>query len=139
MGYRSQKGGASSREEDDKGSCEPSNEGPLFAGKGSQEPKKQNKKARKIIIRLIIFLALLGVIFGHRIQEGFTSVEKLTRKYYEDSVFEVCIGAICRDGWISSATGRGAYSHHGGVKKWIYKKIYRKTYAQCEVEARKKS
>ena len=26
------------------------------------------------------------------------------------------IGAICKDGSISSATGRGAGSHHGGVK-----------------------
>ena len=28
-------------------------------------------------------------------------------------------GAICRDGWKSSATGRGACSHHGGVAYWI--------------------
>ena len=30
------------------------------------------------------------------------------------------IGAICRDGWQSSATGRGACSHHGGVSEWLY-------------------
>lgn len=30
------------------------------------------------------------------------------------------IGAICRDGWRSSATGRGACSHHGGVSYWLY-------------------
>lgn len=29
------------------------------------------------------------------------------------------IGAICRDGSRSSATGRGACSHHGGVAQWI--------------------
>lgn len=28
-------------------------------------------------------------------------------------------GAICHDGWISSATGRGACSHHGGVRNWF--------------------
>ncbi|MBR3157420.1 G5 domain-containing protein [Candidatus Saccharibacteria bacterium] len=28
-------------------------------------------------------------------------------------------GAICRDGWRSSATGRGACSHHGGVSQWL--------------------
>ena len=28
-------------------------------------------------------------------------------------------GAICRDGWHSSATGRGACSHHGGVLRWL--------------------
>ena len=30
------------------------------------------------------------------------------------------VGAICRDGWRSSATGRGACSHHGGVAQWLY-------------------
>lgn len=29
-------------------------------------------------------------------------------------------GAICRDGTRSSATGRGACSHHGGVAYWLY-------------------
>jgi len=29
-------------------------------------------------------------------------------------------GAICNDGWKSSATGRGACSHHGGVDYWTY-------------------
>lgn len=29
-------------------------------------------------------------------------------------------GAICRDGWHSSATGSGACSHHGGVDHWLY-------------------
>ena len=31
-------------------------------------------------------------------------------------------GARCRDGSYSSATGRGACSHHGGVSTWIYSK-----------------
>ena len=31
-------------------------------------------------------------------------------------------GAICNDGWKSSATGSGACSHHGGVKYWLYEK-----------------
>jgi hypothetical protein len=30
------------------------------------------------------------------------------------------IGAVCRDGTRSSATGRGACSHHGGVDHWLY-------------------
>ena len=29
-------------------------------------------------------------------------------------------GAICKDGWRSTATGRGACSHHGGVATWLY-------------------
>lgn len=31
-------------------------------------------------------------------------------------------GAKCKDGTTSSATGRGACSHHGGVSYWITKK-----------------
>lgn len=34
-------------------------------------------------------------------------------------------GARCRDGSYSSATGRGACSHHGGVANWIYKETVR--------------
>lgn len=30
------------------------------------------------------------------------------------------VGAVCRDGSRSSATGRGACSHHGGVDHWLY-------------------
>ncbi len=33
------------------------------------------------------------------------------------------IGAVCKDGTRSSATGRGACSHHGGVSRWIYSEI----------------
>jgi hypothetical protein len=32
----------------------------------------------------------------------------------------VRVGAICRDGSRSYATGRGACSHHGGVDHWLY-------------------
>ena len=30
------------------------------------------------------------------------------------------VGAVCNDGWISSATGSGACSWHDGVYQWIY-------------------
>ncbi len=30
------------------------------------------------------------------------------------------VGAVCYDGWQSSATGSGACSHHGGVAHWLY-------------------
>ena len=29
-------------------------------------------------------------------------------------------GAVCKDGWKSSAKGQGACSHHGGVRYWTY-------------------
>ena len=38
----------------------------------------------------------------------------------ESSPYEVRVGAICRDGTRSYATGRGACSHHGGVSQWLY-------------------
>ena len=30
------------------------------------------------------------------------------------------IGAICKDGTYTTATGRGAGSWHGGVDRWLY-------------------
>lgn len=30
------------------------------------------------------------------------------------------VGATCNDGTTSTATGRGACSHHGGVRCWLY-------------------
>jgi hypothetical protein len=29
-------------------------------------------------------------------------------------------GAVCNDAWVSSATGRGACSSHGGVARWLH-------------------
>lgn len=39
----------------------------------------------------------------------------------DDDGGDYCVryGAICWDGWISSATGRGACSSHGGVRDWL--------------------
>ena len=38
----------------------------------------------------------------------------------QEKTYAVRTGAICRDGTRSSATGRGACSHHGGVREWVY-------------------
>jgi len=40
-----------------------------------------------------------------------------TYNNYTDNTMRT--GAICKDGWRSTATGRGACSHHGGVAYWI--------------------
>ena len=32
------------------------------------------------------------------------------------------VGAVCNDGTVSEATGRGACSWHGGVDYWLYNK-----------------
>lgn len=37
-----------------------------------------------------------------------------------DPVYKKRVGAICCDDTKSKATGRGACSHHGGVKYWVY-------------------
>ena len=39
--------------------------------------------------------------------------------YVRNSSPQYRSGAVCRDGWVSSATGRGACSHHGGVSYWF--------------------
>lgn len=33
----------------------------------------------------------------------------------------VRIGAVCKDGTTTDATGSGACSHHGGVDHWLYR------------------
>ena len=38
-----------------------------------------------------------------------------------DATSLVRVGAICRDGWISSAIGTGTCSHHDGVRLWLYR------------------
>lgn len=66
-----------------------------------------------------IYLAVLTTFILHDVIYGFYPV-------YE----HVEVGAICEDGWISSSTGSGTCSHHGGVDEWIYHKVkvgYHKT------------
>lgn len=57
------------------------------------------------------------------------SITKVTRigtyvaPTYTPSIYQqsnVRVGAVCEDGWQSSATGSGACSHHGGVAYWLY-------------------
>ena len=38
----------------------------------------------------------------------------------EMSMSYVRIGAVCNDGWVTSATGSGACSWHQGVNYWLY-------------------
>ena len=52
-----------------------------------------------------------GYVFKSYIKEGKAVVNS----------FQYRVGATCRDGSSSSATGRGACSHHGGVSSWRYK------------------
>jgi len=44
----------------------------------------------------------------------------LSKKKKQQNKSSYRIGAICRDGSRSNATGSGACSHHGGVDYWLY-------------------
>jgi hypothetical protein len=68
------------------------------------------------------------MLYKSRIEKGVLYL--LAIAFYASIIFgALCIGqrgprigCICRDGWHSSATGRGACSHHGGVDHWLYQK-----------------
>ena len=53
-------------------------------------------------------------------REGFVSNQYVKTGKCIKSTTSYRVGAICKDGWRSSATGRGACSHHGGVDYWLY-------------------
>jgi len=65
-------------------------------------------------------------VYNGKVIELFNSNIKTSRSYptiqnkIDSSSFRYRVGAICRDGTRSSATGRGACSHHGGVSRWLY-------------------
>lgn len=51
-------------------------------------------------------------------QEGYVYADYIKEGEAVVSTYQVRIGAACKDGSSSSATGRGACSHHGGVRYW---------------------
>lgn len=59
----------------------------------------------------------LNVKFGAK--TGYVSKNYVSPGKAITSTSSYRTGAICRDGWRSSATGRGACSHHGGVSYWL--------------------
>lgn len=52
-------------------------------------------------------------------KKGYVSNKFIKKGKAEVSVYYVRTGAMCKDGTRSSATGRGACSHHGGVSYWL--------------------
>jgi len=56
------------------------------------------------------------VKFGDK--TGYASKNFLKEGKAITSISSYRIGATCKDGTSSSATGRGACSHHGGVSSW---------------------
>ena len=54
-------------------------------------------------------------------QEGYVAKMYIKKGKAQVRSNDTRTGAICHDGTSSSATGRGACSHHGGVDYWLYK------------------
>jgi len=54
--------------------------------------------------------------------EGFVYKQYIKKGKANVTNYEIRVGAVCRDGTRSSATGRGACSHHGGVSYWLTEK-----------------
>jgi len=48
-----------------------------------------------------------------------SSFSKISKPTIQTKKYRTRVGAICRDGTRSYATGRGACSHHGGVSRWL--------------------
>lgn len=105
--------------------------------------KSEKNKIKIFLKKYWIGILLLAFIFSYFtlpiIIDGFSSVETNTCKCLEKSKYKYRTGAICKDGWHSNATGRGACSHHGGVREWIYGEAYSKTRAECEELAKHRS
>lgn len=86
-----------------------------------------------------VLLAVLWLCFGkwaiNRVEMGIQNPHKIAYKIYHETSYEIRVGALCRDGWESTATGSGACSDHGGVAEWKTNKVHKKTYRQCYKEA----
>lgn len=80
----------------------------------------------------IVLLSKYDNVIGTGIQEGdWTEVQCDKKQGYVlnsqiakgkaiVTTYQQRTGATCKDGSHSSATGRGACSHHGGVLRWLY-------------------
>lgn len=99
---------------------------------------KTGRFVNRIKYGLFVIL-VIGAFSAPRIITGLSPVDKLTERIHKASGYKVRVGAICRDGWQSKATGKGACSHHGGVSEWIYATSYYKTLEECKKEAQRKS
>lgn len=54
---------------------------------------------------------------------SFNDKKFINSDFLQHTEHKIRIGAVCKDGTRSNATGRGACSHHGGVRYWLYKTV----------------
>ena len=102
----------------------------------------RNLKIASFSIFLLIWFTCAQGIFNRIIlgpRDNQAMAELLYKKARETKEYR--IGAICSDGWESSATGRGACSWHGGVKEWLNKTetYYSRSLEECKDEAEQMS
>jgi len=80
------------------------------------ESRNSISSDREYLISIIhAFVIICFIVIGYNLYEGLSD-------YIEGNhpiTVQMRVGAICYDGWRSSATGNGACSHHGGVRDWI--------------------
>lgn len=94
--------------------------------------------------RFMLFSLSLALI-GYRINDGLTASENLYSKYldaaqksnlayklYLKNIEKNVIGSVCNDGWISSSSGRGSCSWHGGVASKRFEYIHRYSKEECQ-------
>jgi hypothetical protein len=109
----------------------------------NRQTKNQNISSFKIKSTLVLLLIWLSSSQGifNRIILGPRDNEKMANYLHEKSKRknEYRIGAICRDGSSSYATGSGACSWHGGVDEWLYETqdFYKFSYENCLNKAKK--
>ncbi len=104
-----------------------------------KDDKSYRRKLRIVIMSLLIWFTSAQGIYN-RIILGPRDNQFIASYLFKESPKKINsyrIGAICSDGWHSSATGRGACSWHGGVKEWLYQSdtVYSKSYEECKIEA----
>lgn len=102
----------------------------------------RNLKIASFSIFLLIWFTCAQGIFNRIIlgpRDNQAMAELLYKKARETKEYR--IGAICSDGWESSATGRGACSWHGGVEEWLYETetYYSRSLEECKDEAEQMS
>ena len=74
----------------------------------------------------------LLIAFGfNTTRNAFRPIDDLVNICLDSSSYEVRTGATCNDGSSSSATGRGACSHHGGVMDWRVRDVYGTSRSEC--------
>lgn len=71
------------------------------------------RKTAKVFVFIVVLFSFVTSSAGlyEYIRGDYNTLEKIR------------VGAVCNDGWISSATGSGACSWHGGVNHWLYKSV----------------